>query len=380
MGTVELKQVWKIYDNNFEAVKGISATVHDGEFISVLGPSGCGKTSTLRMIAGLEKISRGEILIDGIRVNELEPGDRNIAMAFESYALYPHLTVFENIAYPLRIRKTPENEIRRQVDAICESLGISAYRNLRPSSLSGGAQQRTGLARALVRSASLYLLDEVLSHLDASERVMLRGEIRRVQKLMKLTALFVTHDQLEALAMSDRIIVMNDGELQQVGTPEEIYDTPENLFVAGFVGEPAMNTFPVERAEGWRAGPPADRQARRCRPGTWAFPRCRTPGSSSLASAPSTLRWEKRGSPAASRGECTPSRSWGTSRWPPSPWGREILYSRSETPGSAWPSMSRYHSPSSRTRCFSTMRKRRTASDQSINSTFVEWISISRRW
>ncbi len=247
MGTIELRQVWKIYDNNFEAVKGISATVNDGEFISLLGPSGCGKTSTLRMIAGLEKISRGDVLIDGIRANELEPGDRNIAMAFESYALYPHLTVFENIAYPLRIRKTPESEIERHVNALCDSLGIAAYKNQRPSSLSGGAQQRTGLARALVRSASLYLLDEVLSHLDANERVMLRGEIRRVQKLMKLTALFVTHDQLEALAMSDRIIVMNDGELQQIGTPEEIYDTPENLFVAGFVGEPAMNTFPVER-------------------------------------------------------------------------------------------------------------------------------------
>jgi multiple sugar transport system ATP-binding protein len=247
MGTVELKQVWKIYDNHFEAVKGISATVNEGEFISMLGPSGCGKTSTLRMIAGLEEISRGDVLIDGIRVNELEPGDRNIAMAFESYALYPHLTVFENIAYPLRIRKTPEAEIQRQVNSMCNSLGIAAYRNLRPSSLSGGAQQRTGLARALVRSASVFLLDEVLSHLDANERVLLRGEIRRVQKLMKLTALFVTHDQLEALAMSDRIIVMNDGELQQIGTPEEIYDTPENLFVAGFVGEPAMNTFPVER-------------------------------------------------------------------------------------------------------------------------------------
>lgn len=247
MGTVELSKVWKIYDNNFEAVKGISATVQDGEFISLLGPSGCGKTSTLRMIAGLEKISRGDILIDGIRVNELEPGDRNVAMAFESYALYPHLTVFENIAYPLRIRNTPQKEIDRQVNELCDSLGISAYKNQRPSALSGGAQQRTGLARALVRSASLYLLDEVLSHLDANERVMLRGEIRRVQKLMKLTALFVTHDQLEALAMSDRIMVMNDGELQQIGTPEEIYDTPENLFVAGFVGEPAMNTFPVER-------------------------------------------------------------------------------------------------------------------------------------
>jgi multiple sugar transport system ATP-binding protein len=247
MGTVELSGVWKIYDNHFEAVKSVSATINDGEFISLLGPSGCGKTSTLRMIAGLEEISRGEIKIDGIRVNELEPGDRNIAMAFESYALYPHLTVFENIAYPLRIRKTPEKEIEQQVNTICESLGISRYKGLRPSSLSGGAQQRTGLARALVRPASLYLLDEVLSHLDANERVMLRGEIRRVQKLMKLTALFVTHDQLEALAMSDRIIVMNDGELQQMGTPEQIYDTPENLFVAGFVGEPAMNTFPVER-------------------------------------------------------------------------------------------------------------------------------------
>jgi multiple sugar transport system ATP-binding protein len=247
MGTVELKGVWKIYDNQFQAVKGLSATVDDGEFISVLGPSGCGKTSTLRMIAGLEEISRGDVLIDGIRVNDLEPGDRNIAMAFESYALYPHLTVFENIAYPLRVRNRPADEIARLVNTMCESLGIAAYRHQRPSSLSGGAQQRTGLARALVRGASLYLLDEVLSHLDANERVMLRGEIRRVQKLMRLTALFVTHDQLEALAMSDRIIVMNDGVLQQIGTPEEVYDTPENLFVAGFVGEPAMNTFPVAR-------------------------------------------------------------------------------------------------------------------------------------
>lgn len=247
MGTLELKSVWKIYDNNFEAVKGVSAGVVDGEFISLLGPSGCGKTSTLRMIAGLEKISRGEILIDDIRVNELEPGDRNIAMAFESYALYPHLTVFENIAYPLRIRKLPDGAIKEKVGTICDSLGIARYRDQYPSALSGGAQQRTGLARALVRPASIYLLDEVLSHLDAGERTMLRGEIRRLQKLLKLTALFVTHDQLEALAMSDRIIVMNDGELQQIGTPEEVYDTPENLFVAGFVGEPAMNTFPVER-------------------------------------------------------------------------------------------------------------------------------------
>ncbi|MBI9108075.1 MAG: ABC transporter ATP-binding protein [Spirochaetales bacterium] len=247
MGHVELRNVWKIYDKSFEAVKGISVSFSDGEFVSLLGPSGCGKTSTLRMVAGLEEISRGEIFIDSIKVNDLEPGDRNVAMAFEAYALYPHLTVYENIAYPLRIRKIADSEIKTRVNEMCESLGITKYVNEFPSSLSGGVQQSTGLARALVRPASLYLLDEVLSHLDAAERTMLRAEIRRVQKLMNLTALFVTHDQLEAMAMSDRIIVMNDGIIHQIGTPEEIYDSPEDLFVAGFVGEPPMNTLRVKR-------------------------------------------------------------------------------------------------------------------------------------
>lgn len=199
------------------------------------------------MIAGLEEISRGTVYIDDIRVNDLDPGDRNVAMAFEAYALYPHLTVYENIAYPLRIRRVPEVEIRSRVSELIDSLGIRQYANSYPRALSGGAQQRTGLGRALVRPASVYLLDEVLSHLDATERTMLRAEIRRIQKLMGLTSLFVTHDQLEALAMSDRIIVMNDAEIQQIGTPEEIYDTPANLFVAGFVGEPPMNILGVER-------------------------------------------------------------------------------------------------------------------------------------
>ncbi len=246
MGQVKLDKVWKLY-GNFEAVKGISLEIHDGEFVSLLGPSGCGKTSTLRMVAGLEEISRGEAYIDGVLINNLDPGNRHVAMAYESYALYPHLNVFENIAYPLRVRKVPNAEIKSRVEEICDSLGISQYLTDFPSALSGGAQQRTGLARALIRPASVYLLDEVLSHLDATERTMLRAEIRRIQKLMDLTALFVTHDQLEALAMSDRIIVMNDGEIQQIGTPEEIYDTPANLFVAEFVGEPPMNIIRIQR-------------------------------------------------------------------------------------------------------------------------------------
>lgn len=246
MGTVVLKNVWKMY-GSFEAVKDANAIFNEGEFVSFLGPSGCGKTSTLRMIAGLEEISRGEVYIDNILVNKLEARDRNIAMAFETYALYPHLSVYENIAFPLRVRKVSESEIKKRVKEITEALGIAKNTKDYPKSLSGGVQQRVGLARAIIRPASVYLLDEVLSHLDAVERTLLRGEIRRLQQLQKLTTIFVTHDQLEALAMSDRIIVMNDGVIQQIGTPDEIYDRPANLFVANFVGEPPVNTIKVSR-------------------------------------------------------------------------------------------------------------------------------------
>jgi len=246
MGTVVLKNVWKMY-GSFEAVKGANAIFNEGEFVSFLGPSGCGKTSTLRMIAGLEEISRGEVYIDNILVNKLEARDRNIAMAFETYALYPHLSVYENIAFPLRVRKISESEIKKRVKEVTEALGIAKNIKDFPKSLSGGVQQRVGLARAIIRPASVYLLDEVLSHLDAVERTLLRGEIRRLQQLQKLTTIFVTHDQLEALAMSDRIIVMNEGVIQQIGTPDEIYDRPANLFVANFVGEPPVNTIKVSR-------------------------------------------------------------------------------------------------------------------------------------
>jgi len=246
MGTVVLKNVWKMY-GSFEAVKGANAIFNEGEFVSFLGPSGCGKTSTLRMIAGLEEISRGEVYIDNILVNKLEARDRNIAMAFETYALYPHLSVYENIAFPLRVRKISESEIKKRVKEVTDALGIAKNIKDFPKSLSGGVQQRVGLARAIIRPASVYLLDEVLSHLDAVERTLLRGEIRRLQQLQKLTTIFVTHDQLEALAMSDRIIVMNEGVIQQIGTPDEIYDRPANLFVANFVGEPPVNTIKVSR-------------------------------------------------------------------------------------------------------------------------------------
>jgi len=246
MGTVVLKNVWKMY-GSFEAVKGANAIFNEGEFVSFLGPSGCGKTSTLRMIAGLEEISRGEVYIDNILVNKLEARDRNIAMAFETYALYPHLSVYENIAFPLRVRRISESEIKKRVKEVTDALGIAKNIKDFPKSLSGGVQQRVGLARAIIRPASVYLLDEVLSHLDAVERTLLRGEIRRLQQLQKLTTIFVTHDQLEALAMSDRIIVMNEGVIQQIGTPDEIYDRPANLFVANFVGEPPVNTIKVSR-------------------------------------------------------------------------------------------------------------------------------------
>lgn len=241
MGSVSVDRAWKRY-GKVEAVKGLTLEVHDGELFSLLGPSGCGKTSTLRMIAGLEAISEGEIRIDGQRVNELPPRDRNVALAFEAYALYPHLTAYENIAFPLRVRGVPAKELDRRVREVAEMLNLSGVLHQRPRQLSGGQQQRLTVARALVRSdAAVYLLDEPLSHLDTQERVQLRMELKRIQHLKRLTMILVTHDQLEAMTMANRIAIMNLGELQQVGTPEQVYDEPANLFVANFIGEPPMN-------------------------------------------------------------------------------------------------------------------------------------------
>ncbi|MEA4884145.1 MAG: ABC transporter ATP-binding protein [Clostridia bacterium] len=244
MGTVVLRNVWKHY-GNVEAVKDLNLTCNEGEFLALLGPSGCGKSSTLRMIAGLEKATQGVITIDGEVVNDLEPRHRDIAMAFESYALYPHLTAYENIAFPLRIRGMSNSEVDKHVREITDMLSISDALTSLPRNLSGGQQQRISFARAMVRPARVYLMDEPLSHLDAKQRSQLRSELKRLHQLKGLTIIFVTHDQIEAMAMADRIAVMNKGVLQQVATPREVFSKPANLFVADFVGEPPMNLLDV---------------------------------------------------------------------------------------------------------------------------------------
>jgi multiple sugar transport system ATP-binding protein len=243
VATVTLKDVWKKY-GTVEAVKNFSIECQDKEFLCLLGPSGCGKSSTLRMIAGLEEITEGEILIGDLRVNEIEPKDRDVAMVFETYALYPHKTVFENMAYPLRLRRYPPSEIQERVAHAAEVLEIDDLMDRMPRQLSGGQRQRVAIGRAIVREPQVFLMDEPISHLDAKLRTHMRGELKHLQKVLHATMIYVTHDQLEAMSMADRIAIMNLGELQQLGSPDEIFNHPVNQFVAGFVGDPPMNFIP----------------------------------------------------------------------------------------------------------------------------------------
>ena len=245
MAEVRLEGVCKKY-GKVEAVKNLDIRIKDKEFFSLLGPSGCGKSSTLRMIAGLEKITEGIIRIGDRIVNNVEPKDRNVAMVFENYALYPHMTVYENLSYPLRIRKVPQSEIEKGVKHAAEALQISELLGRRPRQLSGGQQQRVGVGRAIVRNPQVFLMDEPISHLDAKLRTLMRAELKRLQKDLDTTTIYVTHDQLEAISMADRIAIMNFGVLQQVGTPDEIFNKPANIFVAGFVGDPPMYFFDCE--------------------------------------------------------------------------------------------------------------------------------------
>jgi multiple sugar transport system ATP-binding protein len=243
MASVKLTNVQKVYDNKVIAVNDFNLEIADKEFVVFVGPSGCGKSTTLRMIAGLEEISGGTIEIDGEVVNDLQPKDRNIAMVFQNYALYPHMTVYDNIAFSLRIKKVPEEEVYERVTRAAEILGISEYLLRKPRALSGGQRQRVAIGRAMVRDSKVFLMDEPLSNLDAKLRNQMRAEIILLREKLDTTFVYVTHDQTEAMTLGDRIVIMKDGFIQQVGSPEEVFERPSNLFVAEFIGAPKMNTF-----------------------------------------------------------------------------------------------------------------------------------------
>ena len=269
MAEIELRDVTKRYPDGYEAVKHMSLEVPDGELMILVGPSGCGKSTALRMVAGLEDISEGELKIGGQVVNDKAPKDRDIAMVFQNYALYPHMTVRENMGFALKLAKVPDEEIDRKVTDAAKTLDLEQHLDRKPANLSGGQRQRVAMGRAIVRDPSVFLMDEPLSNLDAKLRVQMRTEISRIQQRLKTTMIYVTHDQTEAMTLGDRIAVMRAGVLQQVGAPSELYARPNSLFVAGFIGSPSMNFLPgSSRATGCG-----------CRSAKWRCPRSSTDGS-----------------------------------------------------------------------------------------------------
>jgi multiple sugar transport system ATP-binding protein len=250
MADIVLDKVTKSYPDGTIAVHGIDLEIADGEFLILVGPSGCGKSTTLNMIAGLEDITSGELRIGGVRVNDKAPKDRDIAMVFQSYALYPNMTVRENMAFPLKLAKLPKAEIDRKVNDAAKVLELTEYLDRKPANLSGGQRQRVAMGRAIVRSPKAFLMDEPLSNLDAKLRVQMRTQVSRLQKQLGTTTVYVTHDQTEAMTLGDRVVVMRAGYIQQVGDPQTLYDNPVNLFVAGFIGSPSMNFLPATVEEG----------------------------------------------------------------------------------------------------------------------------------
>jgi multiple sugar transport system ATP-binding protein len=253
MATVDLEQINKVYSNGFHAVKDLDLDVRDGEFMVLVGPSGCGKTTALRMVAGLEDISSGLLRIGGQPVNDVTPKDRDIAMVFQNYALYPHMSVRDNIGFALTMRKLPKPEIQAKVKETAEILGLTEWLDRKPGQLSGGQRQRVAMGRAIVREPSVFLMDEPLSNLDAKLRVQMRAEVQRIQRRINVATMYVTHDQVEAMTMGDRVAVMRAGVLQQVDHPQVLYDHPDNLFVAAFIGSPAMNLYEATVTEGARS-------------------------------------------------------------------------------------------------------------------------------
>ena len=246
MASLSLKHIEKIYPNGYHAVQDFNLEVEDKEFIIFVGPSGCGKSTTLRMIAGLEDISEGEFLIDGVKMNDVEPKDRDIAMVFQSYALYPHMTVRDNMGFALKLRNVPQAEINEKVEEVAKILDLEKLLDRKPKALSGGQRQRVAMGRAIVRNPKVFLMDEPLSNLDAKLRVQMRTEIAKLHERLGTTIIYVTHDQTEAMTLGTRIVVMKDGIVQQINTPEHLYNKPCNLFVAGFIGSPQMNFLDAE--------------------------------------------------------------------------------------------------------------------------------------
>jgi sn-glycerol 3-phosphate transport system ATP-binding protein len=252
MAQVHLRGVKKTYDNKVDVIHGIDMEIADGEFIVIVGPSGCGKSTLLRMVAGLERITGGEVAIGARVVNNLEPKDRDIAMVFQNYALYPHMTVYSNMAYGLKIKRLPKAEIDQRVQKAAKTLELTPLLHRLPRQLSGGQRQRVAMGRAIVREPAVFLFDEPLSNLDAKLRVQMRLEIKKLQRELAVTSIYVTHDQIEAMTMADRLIVMNAGIAQQIGTPMDVYEKPATIFVAGFIGSPAMNFLAAKVGEGGR--------------------------------------------------------------------------------------------------------------------------------
>jgi len=250
---VSMDKVNKVYENGFHAVKDMSLDIADGEFMVLVGPSGCGKTTALRMVAGLEDITSGILRIGGKEVNDETPKERDIAMVFQNYALYPHMTVAQNIGFALKLRKLPKNELDAKVKEAAGILGLTDWLDRKPGQLSGGQRQRVAMGRAIVREPSVFLMDEPLSNLDAKLRVQMRAEVARIQRRMGVSTIYVTHDQVEAMTMGDRVTVMRDGTLQQVDTPQNLYDSPDNIFVAAFIGSPAQNLYDATVGEGARS-------------------------------------------------------------------------------------------------------------------------------
>ena len=251
MATLQLNDIRKTYPGNVAVIHGVDIDVQDGEFIVIVGPSGCGKSTLMRMVAGLETVTAGQILIDGAVVNELEPAERDIAMVFQNYALYPHMSVYENMAYGLKIRKLTKEQINERVQQAAAILELSQLLQRRPKQLSGGQRQRVAMGRAIVRDPKVFLFDEPLSNLDAKLRVQMRLEIQKLHRRLRTTSLYVTHDQVEAMTLADRMVVMNKGVAEQIGTPIEVFEKPATTFVAAFIGSPPMNLIPVSvTAEG----------------------------------------------------------------------------------------------------------------------------------